>query len=109
MTVSGNLDRKCHNTINSSLKVFGLFTTARTSVCDYVMTEGNKAVTYSDIKTISSGIAVADAAVVGWQMDDLSRFPSNYVSSLVQGIGGDLMASASSSTPVPASLSTLPQ
>lgn len=44
------------------------------TIYDYVVTEVITIVTYSDIKMISSGIAVADAVVLGWQMDDLSVF-----------------------------------
>lgn len=91
------------------MEVFDILTINGISVYDYVLAEGSTFVTQVNIKTTSSGIAIADAIVVGWQMDDLSQLPSNYVSSLVQGIGNNLMASASSSTPVPASSPTLSQ
>jgi len=67
MTVSENRNREWHSIINSSLKVFDQCTTAGTSVYDYVVTEGSTVITYSDIETISSGIVVANAGVVGWQ------------------------------------------
>jgi hypothetical protein len=109
MTVIDNRGRICQSTITSSLEVFDLLTVDGISVYDYVLAKGSTFVTQVNIKTISSGIAIADAVVVGWQLDDLSHFPSNYVSSLVQGIGDNLMPSASSSTPVPASSPTLSQ
>jgi hypothetical protein len=61
----------------------------------------------SNITTITTGRAIADPVVIGWQMKDMSEFPSAYASSLAFRIGVTL--ETSSSSPSPMSSSNLPQ
>jgi hypothetical protein len=52
----------------------------------------------SSIKTLTTGLAVADPVIVAWQIDDVETFPSEYVKSLVARYT-DVPAPASTSTP----------
>ncbi|KAF1951112.1 hypothetical protein CC80DRAFT_363402, partial [Byssothecium circinans] len=49
--------------------------------------------TYKIVSMLSQGIAVADPVIVGWQMHDLTAFPSAYASSPAQKIGVSLAMS----------------
>jgi hypothetical protein len=56
-----------------------------------------------NITTITTGRAVADPVVIGWQMKDMSEFPSAYASSLVFRIRVTLETSSSSHSPASSS------
>jgi hypothetical protein len=73
-------------------------TSTSTETVTFWDTEGNAT-------TVSRGLAVADPYVVGWQEKELSMFPTDYASSLAQKAG----LQWASSTPAPASTSSLPQ
>jgi hypothetical protein len=51
----------------------------------------------SSIRTIATGLAIADPVIVAWQIDDVGTFPSEYVKSLVARYS--IPAPASTSTP----------
>lgn len=52
----------------------------------------------SSIVTISSGLAVADPVIVGWQVDDLRLFPSDYATSVARKIGITLPSTTTTSS-----------
>lgn len=50
----------------------------------------------------SSGFAIADPVVVGWNFDDLASFPPDYASSLAQRIGIVVATARPTKSPAPA-------
>lgn len=43
--------------------------------------------TIANIKSVATGIAIADPVIVGWEEQDLAMFPTEYANSLAQRIG----------------------
>lgn len=88
MTVGPEYPTACISHIATPLRAHALVTfvpgfqdAIATPAYEYIIpTQTNS--TVSNIVTVTSGIAIADPIVVGWQKHDLSQFPRDYASSL---------------------------
>lgn len=112
---------KCVSDITKSLKGFDLLTAfpysgASTLTTDYEWvtysfinsdfgSDGYSTISVSNVTAITSGTAIADPIVIGWQVEDMSKFPTAYASSLANKIGVTLETSSA----IPARSSSLPR
>lgn len=101
---------RVHAPIITPLAFSGEETTTVWEYTDSLSAASSDAVsTISNITTITSGLAVVNPGVVGWQIEDFSLFPGDYATSLAQRIGVAHEATPASSSGLPTQTNLTPE
>jgi len=104
MTFGSDVSRFCQSTISSPLAAHALITTSysgessTTEVYEAFILIGDTLSTISSLTSLATGLAVADAVVVAWDLPEMISFPPDYRTSLANRIGVSVTPTA---TPAP--------